>query len=732
MRKKILTAATRGANQTPMRKLSVLGAFLFLAGGLLSGSVAVAAESKPAPRTKGSDPLSAPIVFKKGARVTRDFMRDERKWCERVLVVPFRNRARDLTWKANAEDYVSRALDTWTSPTIAPSAQKLSEEGAALIAMGCEDPLVRYLAAWTKWQASGEWNGARYGLLKLHDEIQAQPEIDALRWVVTMDYISAALNGNRDTGSVDDQIPTYLQELLKKGVYSPTETNVLVRHLASDRWESVLKKYYRHILDGIKDAKLEPWAADAIRGAAAVSAAWESRGGGWADKVTKEGWQGFEKNLEEARTYLNRSWELNQRDPVAAAEMISVTMAGSGFPRETVRTWFDRATAAEFDFVPAYTSVANATLPRWGGSHESMIAFANACIATGRFDTDAPLGFFAVLFNLDRDAKDLRAVYRDPQLKGNLLKLSRALTEEPTRAAERSERLGYLAVNAWLAGDYKLAASALNSLGGTRLYPGARTKLRAAKTDENRLRAAAPAYASTSGADVEKADEAHERGATAEAIALYKKVLPQIPGAGRPYIEAQLAVLKFETDLAGGGWVEIPASENLLSWISEGGTWKASNGLPACADDFSATRIFFAARVGPAFEMEGTVEITGEPREELIGGLKFAPEFRSGGKQDYYGCQLLLNSSGQAQGMVSDRDYRAREITPMDCELRQVNDFRVRVANDTVTWEVNGKQMHDKAPLRGKMDAGSRVGVGSFSNHPGIFVSLKKLRVRKL
>jgi hypothetical protein len=54
------------------------------------------------------------------------------------------------------------------------------------------------------------------------------------------------------------------------------------------------------------------------------------------------------------------------------------------------------------------------------------------------------------------------------------------------------------------------------------------------------------------------------------------------------------------------------------------------------------------------------------------------------------------------------------------------------VANDTVTWEVNGKQMHDKAPLRGKMDAGSRVGVGSFSNHPGIFVSLKKLRVRKL
>jgi hypothetical protein len=73
----------------------------------------------------------------------------------------------------------------------------------------------------------------------------------------------------------------------------------------------------------------------------------------------------------------------------------------------------------------------------------------------------------------------------------------------------------------------------------------------------------------------------------------------------------------------------------------------------------------------------------------------------------------------------------------IDCEIRPVNEFVVRVKDGKLTWTLNGKKIHDGLQLatsneKAPVDAGSRVGVGLFTRQPGFSVSLKSLSVRKL
>ena len=58
----------------------------------------------------------------------------------------------------------------------------------------------------------------------------------------------------------------------------------------------------------------------------------------------------FEENLAIAEKHFVKAWEINPKLPEAPAAMISVAMATGGDARQ----WFDRAVAAEMDYVAAY------------------------------------------------------------------------------------------------------------------------------------------------------------------------------------------------------------------------------------------------------------------------------------------------------------------------------------------------------------------------------------------
>jgi hypothetical protein len=164
---------------------------------------------------------------------------------------------------------------------------------------------------------------------------------------------------------------------------------------------------------------LPEWMRAYGEGRGYLAEAWKQRGGGWSSEVTDAGWKGWEMNLAKARTMLIKSWELNPRDPGAAALMIDVAM-GDGGGKKEMRLWFDRSVAAQMDFFEAYRALLWALRPRWHGSHEEMLLFGDEFLQTGRFDTCVPFHYFKVIADIASELSDASEIYGRPEIAANL------------------------------------------------------------------------------------------------------------------------------------------------------------------------------------------------------------------------------------------------------------------------------------------------------------------------
>lgn len=151
--------------------------------------------------------------------------------------------------------------------------------------------------------------------------------------------------------------------------------------------------------------KLEPWIKEFIEGYDFVREAWAKRGDGWAKTVTGSGWNAFADNLALARVQLTKSWQDNPHDPGAATAMITVAM-GENEEKDTMRTWFDRAVAADMDYNLAYDKYSWGLRPRWLGSANEMTAFGRECAATNRYDTLVPYERVQVALDIADDNED--------------------------------------------------------------------------------------------------------------------------------------------------------------------------------------------------------------------------------------------------------------------------------------------------------------------------------------
>src|SRR5947208_3580152 len=97
--------------------------------------------------------------------------------------------------------------------------------------------------------------------------------------------------------------------------------------------------------------------------------------------------------------------------------MVGVTM-GDGGGKEELRRWFDRSVGADMDFYDAYHRLLWALRPRWGGSHEQMLQFADECLRTGRFDTCLPYHYLSTVADVASE-NDSAAIYERPEILHN-------------------------------------------------------------------------------------------------------------------------------------------------------------------------------------------------------------------------------------------------------------------------------------------------------------------------
>lgn len=118
-----------------------------------------------------------------------------------------------------------------------------------------------------------------------------------------------------------------------------------------------------------------------LYGAWSITAAWNRRGGGYADTVQPEGWKGFGEYLEQARKHLEKAYELNHNEYAACSFMITVEM-GIGC-EETMNLWFSRAVEILPDYWHAYSKRAWGMHPRWGGNEDELILFLDEMVNKG-------------------------------------------------------------------------------------------------------------------------------------------------------------------------------------------------------------------------------------------------------------------------------------------------------------------------------------------------------------
>jgi len=221
------------------------------------------------------------------------------------------------------------------------------------------------------------------------------------------------------------------------------------------------------------------WIKNLILGDWYTFKAWEARGNGFAHQVKDSAWPVFFARLHKAEAALEAAHALRTDLPDAAYSMLTVVKGLGEQANHDERFWFDQCVKAQFDYHAAYHSILDNLMPRWGGSHEQMLDFAQECLDTGRFDTRVPYVLIYALegirhdFNgkLDflRDEPELYRVATDlldryiagyqRELKVADNRFRRALVEYRLRSFPTQR-----AILAWWAHDWQAGRAALQSI----------------------------------------------------------------------------------------------------------------------------------------------------------------------------------------------------------------------------------------------------------------------------
>jgi hypothetical protein len=114
--------------------------------------------------------------------------------------------------------------------------------------------------------------------------------------------------------------------------------------------------------------------ARGVSGLAWTGFAWKARGTGYANTVTKEGWQLFRERLAKGRSELEGASQ-EERSPTWYSAM-QVVALGEGWERDAYDRLFDEAVACEPRYQNFYIRKSYYLLPRWNGSEGESEAFA--------------------------------------------------------------------------------------------------------------------------------------------------------------------------------------------------------------------------------------------------------------------------------------------------------------------------------------------------------------------
>ncbi len=676
-----------------------------------------------------------PIVISPDARDFRDVEKLQRIWWERVFVQPAlaRFKARgDLTWRKDAEKFLVDAPPVVFREQYGEKPYQLSRDAHGLVEAGCDDPAVLVLAALIDRICRMDRRFVNKCADKALIALEADPSSKGILSYFTNDLLAWAYKhagiDKKRTVAADKAIAAAVR-MAEDGSYLPAEAELYLRHLYRDPPSDELAA---KMIDLAPKLPLPLWVRQTIVGRSEVTVAWNFRTSNWGAKVTEEGWKGFSEHLDKARTALVEAWKDNPKAPFAAEDMITLIMAGKGEKGETLRLWFDRAIAAQCDFNPAYRSLLYAYQPRWGGSHELMLAFGKACVATKRYDLDIPVVFTRAANDIVSEIGDWREFYRRPDIAKTLIELSEGFVSEPSRKYQLGMRQSFLAMNAWLVGDNKRAASALAALGGP-LHSETLSKLRSHRVTEAEMREEVAIANSPIATDFNKALALYEANNLVESEDIFRRLEPTAQGLAKDSVHEHLLVIDVEKKLKTGEWVTLPVPTDLRGWLNRGGKWSAgTDGALVNTGTDSSGGIVHRARVGPSFEMR--VQFSVVSKEKCCRRCDIHFGWIDGFEEPHNIASFGQSGKASPVAWIGYKNQPAKEIKSVSAPYQESNLMLLRSENEKLTFTVNGKVVFNNLTPE-DFDFGpddGRVGIGSYRWCRMNVTRIGKIEVRRL
>jgi tetratricopeptide (TPR) repeat protein len=620
------------------------------------------------------------------------------------------------------------------------NAQDLATRGRGLLTRGCSDPLVLYLIAQSFYSRSSESREAAALYRRAIEGMKTASYPRAVARYAASGFYRIGRGYSWGEGNVPLLEMQWFRESLSDGSYNPGDDIVLVRQLTDGTGPSLVSRNGDAVVNALRAA---PWVGEWLRlyisGVVHLEKAWQARGWEVADKVTDEQWIGFNKESVLARNELVRSYQLRPDRPEAAREMIEVTQAVPA-PGETARTWFDRAIAAEFDYFPAYNSLLNSTLPRWGGSYQQMLAFGRECLATSRFDTQVPLVLINAVESIKLDQRSEMSgggdpIYADPLVVQDLTRMLDRYLAERTYAADRELFESFRALVAFRSGDYASARKRLEGM-DNRMNGDASGWLALEDWEPICRIAASGGVASKT---VLKADALSDAGPVAPALAAYQQALKEDPSPQAAcYFRRRIAALTIERALEGGGWSPfLPQDDALSGWEARHGEWKRErDGALVGTVGMNGLLLVSEARIGPDFEIRGHVELVSGATDQYQVGMLFGPLNRF---RNNFSCVQCVGFSLQRNHAVGGVGFFSRGFddgwaTHQKVAIMDSNDLLVRFSQQHLSAVLNGKTIiHDLlAPEGLGTTPNGLIGLGNFYDDNGFTLRYTNVEVRRL
>ena len=273
--------------------------------------------------------------------------------------------------------------------------KKVEELVRQLHQLGCTDPLFRYLHTRYGDQStrhedlSAALRAASQGLRdsdydalekfwatyrtasQLKDKSRSKAPQEAVALFRTAVDLLATAFGNQEL--LADEVGSTSEELLIALKFDPAEYRAA--------WDKLVPLMTLHWPNS-------PHVLLAI-GWGHLDRAWMARGNGYANTVTKEGGEGFVREMDQAEVCLTKSWSLEAMHRTTH-QMMRLEL-GQGEGRKRMELWFSRAMAMAPDDYEACVDKLRYLMPRWYGDHDEMLKFGRRCLTHPRWKGRVPL-----------------------------------------------------------------------------------------------------------------------------------------------------------------------------------------------------------------------------------------------------------------------------------------------------------------------------------------------------